>query len=54
MFKKTLEFGEDIVLCYNKQNAMRMTNQVSLILTCHIFQIIVYYLSYVISICVLN
>jgi hypothetical protein len=54
MFKRIVEFGEGIVLCYNKQNAMRMTNQVSPILTYHIFQIIVDYLSYVISTCVLN
>ncbi len=43
-----------IVLCYNRQTIMRITDCVPPPLTWHIFQIIVDVLSSIVSVCVLN
>jgi hypothetical protein len=40
-FKETLQFKEAIILCYNKQNIMRMTTRMPPPLTWHSSQIII-------------
>jgi hypothetical protein len=54
MFQKALQFKVDIILCYNKQNTIKISGRVPPFLTCDIFQIIVDFFSLVVSAWVLN
>jgi hypothetical protein len=54
MFQKTLQFKVNIILCYKKQNIVKISGRVPPFLTCDIFQIIVDFLSLVLSACALN
>jgi hypothetical protein len=54
MFQDALLFQNVIVLCYSRQIAMKVVNQVPPPFTWHICQIIVDCLSLIVTICVLN
>jgi hypothetical protein len=54
MFQEALQFCFVIVLCYRKQNAMRVIGRVPPPLTWHISQIVVDCLSPIVSTCVFN
>jgi hypothetical protein len=54
MFQEALEFQSTIVLCYNKQIAIRVTSRMPAPLTWQISQTIVDCLSPIVSACVLN
>jgi len=55
MFQEALQLKDAInILSYNKQNTIKISGRVPLLFTWHIFQIIINYLSLIVSACVLN
>jgi hypothetical protein len=54
MFWEALQFKDDIILCYSKQNIIRISGKMPLLLTWHISKIIMDSLSHVVIACVLN
>jgi hypothetical protein len=54
MFQEALKFKDVIILCYNRQNIVRISGRMSSLFTWHISQIIVNYFSPIVSVCVLN
>jgi hypothetical protein len=54
MFQEALQFKDAIILCYNKQNTIKISDSVSSFLTWHILKIIMDFFSPIVSTCVLN
>jgi hypothetical protein len=55
MFQEALHFKDVIsILCYNRQNIIKVNGKVPTLLALHIFQIIMIFFSLVVSACVLN
>ncbi len=54
MFQETLQFKDDIIFCYSRQNTLRISGRVPPLLTWHIFKIIMDSLFHVVIACVLN
>jgi hypothetical protein len=54
MFQEALQFKDAIILCYIKENIVKIIMRVPLLRTLHISQIIMNFLSPIVSVCVLN
>ncbi len=54
MFQEALQFKDAIILYYIKENIVKIIGKVPLLLTWHISQIIMNFLSPIVSVCVLN
>ncbi len=54
MFQKALKFKDVIILCYNRQNIVKINERVPPLFTWHIFKIIVDFLSPVVTASVLT
>jgi hypothetical protein len=54
MFEEILQFKDDIILCYIKQNIIKISGRVSPLLTWHISELIINSLSLLVTTSVLN
>jgi hypothetical protein len=54
MFQEVLQFKDVIIICYSKQNIVRISGRVPPLLVWHIFKTIVDSLSPIVTTCVLN
>ncbi len=54
MFQQALQFKDIIILYYNKQNSIIISERMPPLLTWHISKIVLNYLSPIVSACVLN
>jgi hypothetical protein len=54
MFQKALQFKDAIILCYIKENIVKIIRRVPPLLTWHISHIIMKKISPIVSVCVLN
>jgi hypothetical protein len=54
LFQKAMQFKNTIMFCYSRHSLVRITIRVPPLLTWHICQIVVDYLSLVVTTCVIN
>jgi hypothetical protein len=54
MFQEALQFKDVIIFCYSRQNSFRISGRVPPLFTWHISKIIMDFLSFVVTTCVLK